>query len=436
MGLEYEEDAFLATKQAVYCLLYDRNPNTFYISSNDIERGGSDERGDKIKNAIVNIVDKARNGCDVYTRGSFEINKTNAQEDELDKNYISSIYTVSSKFNLKKFTVIIQDETPDGTLITDINNVEKSEFDGGESFKILIPKTSLTNIWNSNGITWSSNNINFNINVQAELKTYPILYGQSTIPGTQNYVLTGIAFETEESNTNFEYITNGGDINVVKTSDDYNYWTEQEKNTVLSNAKYELTRADTGKIIKVLETDSNGRFNISGLPKGEYILEEIEAPNYYKKDENIYNFKITEENQIINLKLTNSPVICGFFNIEKTSSGYSLITKKEDNSKLQGAKYEIRDKNGNYIYTGTTNDNGEFNLDLKLEKGEYIIFETEAPEGYVLDKNIYNFTISEKNGEKVVLKLKNAVIEYKEEKQEQEKEEKIITTPKLPKTGF
>ena len=436
MGVEAEEDAFLATKQAVYCILYNIDPSTYYISKDDIERGGSDERGDKIKNAIVSLVTNAKNSTEIYTKGTFTISKTAAKEDEVDKNYISSTYTLSSNFNLKDYSVYILDEMPEGTLITDLNNNKKESFSSGESFKIMVPKASLFTIWNDDGISFTSQNINFNIKVQANLKTYPILYSKSRIAGTQNYALTGEAYEQEETITSFEYITKGGEVRVTKTTSDTNYWTSEEKNSKVANAKYELRRLDTNNVIKILETNSDGEFNFTGIPKGEYSLQEIEAPLYYKKDENIYKFKITEELQIINYNLENSPEICGFFNIEKTSNGENIMANKKDGEKLNGAKYEIKDKYGKFIYSGITDEEGKFIDDLKLEPGEYVIYETEAPEGYILDKTIYNFIITETNGEKVIIKLKNNAVSYSKEHPKEEKIKEEIYLPKLPKTGF
>ena len=436
MGVETEDDAFLATKYAVYCILYNINPETYFISMDDTERGGCDERGDKTKNAIVNLVNNARNGSEVYKKGTLSITKSEVKEDDLDKNYISCIYTISSNVSIKDYSVYVLDKMPDGTLITDINNNQKTNFNSGEKFKVLIPKTSIGTIWNKDGLTWHSQNIKFSIKVQANLKTYPILYAVSKISGTQNYALSGEIYELEEEFSSFEYTTKGGEVKVKKTTSDKNYWTEDEKNGAVPNAKYELKRLDTDTVIKVLETNSEGKFNFTGLPKGKYSLQEIEAPLYYKKDENVYKFEITEELQVVNYSLEDMPIICGFFNIEKTSNGKNTVMNKEDGETLQGAKYEIKDKYGKYVYTGITDEDGKFIEDLKLEPGEYVIYEIEAPEGYILDKTKYSFEISETNGERTVIKLKDDVISFKKEEPKEEKPSKENYAPKLPKTGF
>ena len=268
LGLENEEDAFIATKQAVYCIIYNIEPTTYYISADDVEHGGTDERGDKIKNVIVNLVNYARNNAESYSEGNFEIFKTDAKEDNINNSYISSTYTVNSNFDINQFDVSIPNEVPKGTIITDINNKEKTTFLKGEKFKILIPKSVLSNTWNKDNISWISSNINFNISVKAQLKTYPILYGKTTIPGTQNYLLTAEAFEDKEEITNFEYETKGGMVEIVKTTSDYNYWIDYNANLPLKGAKYELKRKDINKTIKMLETNKNGKFNVSRITIG------------------------------------------------------------------------------------------------------------------------------------------------------------------------
>ena len=62
MGVENEYDAFVATKQAVYSILYGYDAGTRF-------RGG-DSRGTAIANAIVNLVNIGRNGTQTpYTAG-------------------------------------------------------------------------------------------------------------------------------------------------------------------------------------------------------------------------------------------------------------------------------------------------------------------------------------------------------------------------------
>ena len=71
LGVANEQDAFVATKQAIYSVLYNRDVNSFYR--------GADERGNRIANAINTIVNKARTGTETpITNSIIETNKIHA----------------------------------------------------------------------------------------------------------------------------------------------------------------------------------------------------------------------------------------------------------------------------------------------------------------------------------------------------------------------
>lgn len=67
LGLENKYDAFVATKQSIYCIIYGTDPTTYY-------RGG-DSRGEAIKNAIVRLVDIGRNGSQTPANTEVSANK-------------------------------------------------------------------------------------------------------------------------------------------------------------------------------------------------------------------------------------------------------------------------------------------------------------------------------------------------------------------------
>lgn len=73
----------------------------------------------------------------------------------------------------------------------------------------------------------------------------------------------------------------------------------------------------------------------------------------------------------------------------------SLIKQDaDDETRLAGAEFELRDSEGNVIKTGTTNDQGEINWE-GLEFGDYEVIETKAPSGYRLLTAPIGVTIEE-----------------------------------------
>ena len=61
----------------------------------------------------------------------------------------------------------------------------------GQQFKVLVPKDNVgSNIWNPDGLTWSSEEIGFDISINAYLQNNPILWGAAPVAGWQDYALT------------------------------------------------------------------------------------------------------------------------------------------------------------------------------------------------------------------------------------------------------
>ena len=69
LGVANQFDAFVATKQAIYSIIYGTDVNSYY-------RGG-DARGEAIKNAIVKLVDIGRNGTQTPANTNITVEKIN-----------------------------------------------------------------------------------------------------------------------------------------------------------------------------------------------------------------------------------------------------------------------------------------------------------------------------------------------------------------------
>lgn len=165
-----------------------------------------------------------------------------------------------------------------------------------------------------------------------------------------------------------------------------------------SFGKLELSKLNTngdlisGAVFKVTGPDgynkevtvTNGKITLDKLKKGTYTIKEISAPYGYLLDTKTYNVEVK-----VNQTATQAVV-----NIEPTGT-FTLVKKNADKSaNLEGAKYRIW--NSNYDKTFTTNENGEIKVEgLKL--GKYNYQETKAPEGYLIDNNIYSFELKYKD---------------------------------------
>ena len=83
LGVANKEEAFTATKQAVYCYIHGNNPDDY---------GAIGEAGQRTLNALHKIIENAENSKEVKISSTITINKENSKgwaQDKIDKNYVS-----------------------------------------------------------------------------------------------------------------------------------------------------------------------------------------------------------------------------------------------------------------------------------------------------------------------------------------------------------
>ena len=312
MGVANYQDAFVATKQAVYCIIYGFDPNTRY--------NGGDSRGVAIKNAIINLVNIGRYGT--QTRSNTNITTSKVGVFYEDGDYYSQEYLVNSPVETSQYTITATNGLPEGSQITNMSNNSQTAFNGNEHFKVRIPKSKL------------NQDINAVISIQAKCKIYPVFYGSTTIPGTQNYMLTFEPYgDATISATLNEKIQ--GQIRIVKTSEDDNFINGNEKGSPISNVKFEVYDSNKNKVDEMI-TNKEGIAITKKLNKGNYTIKEVESGEWYLLNENEFSAEIEYHEEITNMSITNKsekPDV----DIEKT--GIIQTTAKQE------IKYNFKIKN-------------------------------------------------------------------------------------------
>lgn len=167
-GVDSADDAYFATKQAIYSVILNRDVKSVYR--------GTDSGGKKVVDAIYNISQIGKNGTQTPQSANLKINKSGSLVE--DGNYYSQTYTVSSSVDMGSYQVLSIANFPDGTYVANSSGTAQTSFSAGESFKIMIPKSKLTS------------NIAGDISVASKCKTYPIFYGKTRIANTQDYAVT------------------------------------------------------------------------------------------------------------------------------------------------------------------------------------------------------------------------------------------------------
>ncbi len=153
-------------------------------------------------------------------------------------------------------------------------------------------------------------------------------------------------------------------------------------NTSLKDAKIAIYNYKD-ELVYEGTTNEDGEIILNNIPYGNYYLKEIEAPTGYLLNDQKYEFTIVNNKDVINLTLENTPIL-----------GSLVFTKidKETDTPLKDCLIQIFDSNDNIIYEEKTNKDGIINID-NIRYGNYYLKEVEAPTGYVLDKQKYEFSI-------------------------------------------
>lgn len=159
---------------------------------------------------------------------------------------------------------------------------------------------------------------------------------------------------------------------------------EPQGEAKLVGAEYSIYTEDDTFIEKLI-VNNNNYAKSSKLKYGRYYILETKAPEGYKTDLEKHYFEITENNQIISLKLSDE-VIRGKIRIKKID---------ENGNPLSGVKIGIFDLKDNLINEFITDENGM--IETIIEYGKYYYQEIETLDGYLLDNSKHYFEVIEDN---------------------------------------
>ncbi|MBE5820166.1 MAG: hypothetical protein E7310_05080 [Clostridiales bacterium] len=383
LGVANDYDAFCATKQAIYCVLYGFDPTTRFR--------GTDDRGVRIVNAIINIVNSARNGTNVYVAPQVSLNKVGSLTKE--GKYYTQTFSVSSNVPLRDYYVYQIAGLPSGSFFADTNGNQKTNFSAGQNFKVYIPQTSIVS------------NVTSYIGVDGSCKSYPALYGKAPNSEVQNYALAIDPFENGSADNEIK-ITPTGEVTITKTSTTNNIWNGTVSGSLVPNAKYNLYNSNKS-LIGTYTTNSKGQIKVSNLSLGKYYLQETTpVPQFTTLNETMYSFTLDYMGESEDVKVTNTPVPGGFFSAIKVADRNNVWTGIKKGQGVPNAKYGIFDLNGNIVKSYETgkeliaisDKNGVIFDNEKLLTGDYYLQELEAPKHYKKNDKKYYFKVTENGG--------------------------------------
>ena len=147
--------------------------------------------------------------------------------------------------------------------------------------------------------------------------------------------------------------------------------------------------------IQTTSTAADGSFSFEKVPYGTWIIREIESPTGFVLSDEEIPVTIGGVDEVVEVELVNE-FITGSIELTKVDEDYP-------DNKLTGAVFEVyADKNGD----GKLDDSDELLGEMAelgdgvyqmsdLRYGKYLVRETKAPEGFLLDTNVYPVSIEE-----------------------------------------
>lgn len=351
LGLDTKEEAYLATKQAVFSVMENRDVQSFYKAK--------DEKGKKIIDAIYNISEKGKNGTQRYKAANINLNNEE-KINKLNDNFYYTEYSINCNTKISKFHIDEKSNIPEGAFFTDEKNNKKNEFKENEKFRLVFPKNVL------------EKNINGNIIIKSSCETFPIYYGKAPKADIQDYAITGDSYQEFENEFKIELKTNKSTIKVVKR--------DEETLKPIKGVKFSLLKNNL--LVETMETDQNGQIEFKNLYANEnYILKEVQTQNEYIQNENEIKLKL-EYGQLIEKVVTN----------KHKKGGIKIIKVDADDEQitLGGIEFDLISANDEKIVAHLSTDADGIAEINNINTGDYILRETKTKKEYkiCIDQNL------------------------------------------------
>jgi len=401
LGVETNQDAYLATKMALYAMLRNNDENDirdlYRPGENKVAGQDMDEtyrRGEKVIEAICSLVNignhdsetmQYSNNINIKLLGDF-------QEDKDNKEYYSQYVSVVSNVECTEYNVNCISGFPEGTIITDIKGNKMTTFKGGDEFKIMVPKKSLIE------------DITGNIAITGICKNYPIYYAECMDGDYQNYMLCCDMFSRNiEANSDISIKVKKSKLKIVKI--------DKDTKKAIEGVKFSIKYKD-GQSIGTYTTDENGVIFVNNLHQGEIVIKEIENANEYKclNNEMVVN---VEYDDFRELTIENE--------IKKAHIKIIKIDADDNEARIEGAKFEVYNNLGEIVRTVVTDKNGEALVENLPINCVYTIKEIESAKDYILSNEVITIKLEENE-------IKNIKFKNKKNKSDE--------IQKLPRTGL
>lgn len=199
----------------------------------------------------------------------------------------------------------------------------------------------------------------------------------------------------------------------------------------IPNTIIEIYSSDNSLLL-TKKTDEYGKIIVDNLPYGKYYLKEKQANDNYELTNEIIEFEIKKDDEIVKKTLTNKRIL-GTIEIRKYGEKAKFVNNEIIYEKeiLPEIEFSIYDINDNLITSIKTNEFG-YAYYSKLPLGRYYYVENSSLDEYITNNEKHYFKIEKEGNEalnvsvEVINYLKKGVLDFTKED--------IVNGDKIPDT--
>ncbi len=386
LGVASEEEAYAATKAAIWCVIG--------VSNYTDKSKWSAPNSQNVQNLFDKLVDLALNNPEPVKQAVYGTAKVDPKP-ILDGDYYYQRFKVAETSNsgksIHKYTVELTGDYPSGTIITDESGTEKTSFDGDEYFVIRIPASAVSD---------DGSVVEANVDVTATLFSNVILIGKPldglngrvqdmeiAIPYQQVVIKTKMEVGNKDTTTDPPTPSGGsGKLTVIKLD-------ARDNATPLAGVTFDCYNS-SGQLIDTGTTDASGTWVPEISESGTYTVIERSTNNKYQ---------LTEPTSLVVTIQPDKEATATF----RDYPSQTVTVEKEDavtGDPVSGCEYEIVqiDGKGAWRATGKTDGSGKITWE-DVPDGTYLVREVSTTDGYILDATPQYVTV--RNGQAPSLKF-------------------------------
>jgi uncharacterized surface anchored protein len=154
---------------------------------------------------------------------------------------------------------------------------------------------------NNEGVIAIDNDV-MNGSYTIEMISAPNGYIVDSIPKT----ISALAGNTTE--IGWRLYKEGGQIQVVVTSSDYNRTLDKAAGSPIQGAVFEIMNADTYQVVGQMISGANGIASSAGLPIGRYIVSQVGSGAYYGASDQKMEVRLKVNNDVVRVEYRNHSV--------------------------------------------------------------------------------------------------------------------------------